>query len=448
MASSESSGGVLRLVGPHSLAALLFASLLVVPSLPAHALPKFARQTGEACTSCHIGAFGPQLTPHGMKFKLGGYTEYDGNDGDLLPSIMLVGSYGHTRSDIDPGDSGSNDKKELQEASLFVAGRLSDHIGSFIQATTSSDADGQVSMDNVDVRVAYPLQQGDTDVVLGLSLNNNPTVQDVLNTVPAWRFPYMQAEIVEPPSVLLDGGLGQQVLGLTGYALWDDRFYVELGGYRALSRDVLNMVNVDAELKVKDTAPYWRLGYMEDLHSQAWSVGMMVLSAKVQPGYVSGPSDRYRDVGVDATYQYLGDRTNIFALNASYVHERQTRDASLAAGDAEVRKGRLNRADVSGSWYYNETYGLTASYFDVSGSADATLFPSRSGRPSTRGYTLQADWTPWGKEDSWGAPWANVRLGLQYTWYTKFLGDRDNYDGNGRDAGDNDTLYAFIWMAL
>jgi len=360
----------------------------------------------------------------------------------------LVGSYGHTRSDIDPGDSGSNDKKELQEASLFVAGRLSDHIGSFIQATTASDADGQVSMDNVDVRVAYPLQPGGTDVVLGLSLNNNPTVQDVLNTVPAWRFPYMQAEIVEAPSVLLDGGLGQQVLGLTGYALWDDRFYVELGGYRALSRDVLNMVNVDAELKVKDTAPYWRLGYLEDLHSQAWSVGMMVLSAKVQPGYVSGPSDRYRDVGVDATYQYLGDRTNIFALNASYVHERQTRDASLAAGDAEVRKGRLNRADVSGSWYYNETYGLTASYFDVSGSADATLFPSRSGRPSTRGYTLQADWNPWGKEDSWRAPWANVRLGLQYTWYTKFLGDQDNYDGNGRDAGDNDTLYAFIWMAL
>jgi len=431
---------------PHPLAALTVASLLVVSALPAHALPRFARQTGEECTSCHVGGFGPQLTPHGMRFKLGGYIENNGDDVNLLPSVMLVGSYGRTRTAVDP--TRSNHKKALQEASLFLAGRLSDHIGAFVQATTASGVHGRVSMDNVDVRAVYPLQSGDTDVVVGLSLNNNPTVQDPLNTLPAWRFPYMESEMVSGPSVLLDGGLGQQVLGLTGYAVWDGRYYGEVGGYRALSQSFLDNVNVDAELKVKGTAPYWRLAYLQDLHSQAWSVGMVALEAKVRPGYGNGPSDKYRDVGVDATYQYLGDRTDILALNTSYVHERQTRDASLATGEAAELDGRLDRFDLSGSWYHDETYGLTASYFDIGGSADATLFAGRSGRPDTRGYIVQGDWTPWGKEESWGAPWANMRLAVQYTGYTKFLGDRFDYDGSGRDASDNDTLFAFVWVAF
>jgi len=429
-------------------AALSLAALLAAASVPAHALPSFARQTGEECAACHVGAFGPQLTPHGMKFKLGGYTDSDGKAGHIPLSAMLVGSYGHTSKDTDPTDSGSNNKKALQEASVFLAGRWTDHLGSFIQATTASGAHGKVSMDNMDVRFAFPTQAGDKDLLLGVSLNNNPTVQDVLNTVPAWRFPYMSAEMVSTPSVLLDGGLGQQVLGLTGYALWDNSFYAELGGYGALSQSFLDKVNVGADSKVKGTAPYWRLGYMKDLHSQFWSVGLVGMNADVEPGYVSGPTDRYRDIGLDASYQFLGDRKNILALNTSYVRETQTRDASVAAGEAANLEGKLNRFDISGSWHYDQTWGLTASYFNVNGDADATLYGSVSGKPDTAGYTLQGDWTPWGKESSWGAPWANVRLGLQYTWYTKFLGDKTDYDGSGRNASDNNTLYAFVWTSF
>jgi len=419
--------------------------LLVISSLPAQALPRFARQTGEECAACHIGAFGPQLTPHGMQFKLGGYTDSNGDEMDMLPSAMVVASDGRLRK---AEDGGSKYKKAIQEASLFLVGRLSDHIGGFVQATTASGVHGRVSMDNVDVRVVYPTESHDTDVLLGLSLNNSPTIQDPLNTLPAWRFPFTQSEQVETPSVLLDEGLGQQVLGLTAYALWDGSYYAEVGGYRALPRSFLDNVNVDAELEVKDTAPYWRLAYLQDLHSQAWSMGVVALDARIQPGFVSGPIDQYRDVGVDASYQYLGDRTNILTLNTSYVHERRTRDASVVTDEVQERDGRLDRFDLNGSWYYHESFGLTASYFDINGSADTTLFASRSGRPDTRGYTVQGDWTPWGKEESWAAPWANMRLALQYTRYSKFLGDRDNYDGNGRDASDNDTLYAFVWLAF
>ncbi|MBS0552116.1 MAG: cytochrome C, partial [Proteobacteria bacterium] len=48
----------------------------------------------------------------------------------------------------------------------------------------------------------------------------------------------------------------------------------------------------------------------------------------------------------------------------------------------------------------------------------------------------------------WGAPWANLRLGLQYTMFDKFNGARRNYDGSGRDAKDNNTLFLFAWTSF
>jgi hypothetical protein len=50
--------------------------------------------------------------------------------------------------------------------------------------------------------------------------------------------------------------------------------------------------------------------------------------------------------------------------------------------------------------------------------------------------------------DSWGRPFANVRVGLQYTVYTKYDGASTNYDGTGRNASDNNTLYLFAWLAI
>jgi hypothetical protein len=41
-----------------------------------------------------------------------------------------------------------------------------------------------------------------------------------------------------------------------------------------------------------------------------------------------------------------------------------------------------------------------------------------------------------------------MRIGLQFTHYTKFDGAGKNYDGSGRDASDNDTLRLFTWFAL
>jgi hypothetical protein len=62
-ASVDRSGSVSLLrrgLRPLVLLMLLGASVMTEPAL---AVPSFAIQTGQPCAACHIGAFGPQLTP-------------------------------------------------------------------------------------------------------------------------------------------------------------------------------------------------------------------------------------------------------------------------------------------------------------------------------------------------------------------------------------------------
>lgn len=423
--------------------------LLALQAGPAQALPSFARQTGEECADCHIGGFGPQLTPFGMRFKLGGYTQTDGQGPKLPLAGMLVGSFAHTGKDVDTGDHSGNDKWKLEEASVFLAGRWTDSLGSFIQATTSSDADGTVSLDNADIRFARNLELAGADTILGLSLNNNPTVSDPFNTLPAWRFPFMSSDVIKPmASPLLDGGLEHQVAGLSAYGFWNDSLYAEVGGYRSLSKGTLDDINVDPENKIDGTAPYWRLAYTKDRPKDAWSLGVLGMSADIRPGYMPGATDKRNDIGVDASYQFLGNRKHILTLNTAYIHEHN----KLGASDPG-NKASLNRFDLAAAYYYDETYGLNLGLFDIRGTGNHALYPntwdglgSANGKPDSRGYIVQADWTPFGKGGD--RSWTNLRLGLQYTGYTKFNGASHNYDHAGRDASDNNTLFAFLWTAF
>ena len=61
-------------------------------------------------------------------------------------------------------------------------------------------------------------------------------------------------------------------------------------------------------------------------------------------------------------------------------------------------------------------------------------------------FALEADYVPFGKAGSWAGPWANLKLGAQYTIYTQFNGAATNYDGYGRNASDNNTLFLFAWL--
>jgi len=102
------------------------------------------------------------------------------------------------------------------------------------------------------------------------------------------------------------------------------------------------------------------------------------------------------------------------------------------------------------TYVYQAKYGGSLGLFNLTGSSNTANLSNNpgpsagqpdgniTGSPATRGYTLEAFWTPI----------QYVRIGAQYTGYTKFNGASKNYDGFGRNARDNNTLFLYSWLAF
>lgn len=423
---------------------------------PAAAVPSYSRQTGDPCTSCHVGAYGPQLTPHGRAFKLGGYS-----DGQRVVPLSAAAwaTFTHTAKDqAEPisGHDGRNDNFAVQEVIGFLAGKIAARFGTFI-GIAYSEIERKAMLDHFDVRYALPLKLGGKDSILGFGVNNSPGSQDPFGTLPAMAFPHDMAELV-PERLgmpLLAEGLEAKVAGLSTYIWFDDSIYAEIAGYRSMSRGLLETLGVDDEAgRISGVAPYARFAYQKDWGKSVGSIGLVAMQAAIHPERLPGPTNKFTDWGIDASYQYLGNRTNIITANIAYLHERQRRDFDVAEGTTQRRRHSLNSVNANIGWSHRNTYGLTAGLFNSWGTRDSGLYSpeedggSRAGRPDARGYIVQADWTPWGKEDSPRAPFANLRIGIQYTGYLKFNGASRDYDGFGRDASDNNSLFGFAAVAF
>lgn len=428
----------------------------------AEALPSFAQQTGQPCTACHVGGFGPQLTPFGRHFKLQAYgaTEsWSGAKHSFVPaSVMVVATFTHTAKDqsAPPANNfGVNDNVAGQEADVFLAGRLAPGLGVMIQGTTDLIAHHTL-LDNSEIRYARDATVMGKDLTWGVSINNNPSVQDVWNTTPAWRFPYVSSALALSPidAPLIAGGLAHQVVGETGYLWIDSHLYLEAGGYQGLSANALGALHEDIGPGVSGTAPYWRAAWSWEFNGQAAEVGVYGLNAALSPDRTFTSTDHYDDVAFDASYQFLGTGKHVVSANLSYIKETRSLAASYALGLANFPKGRIDDLTFDLSYYYDRRWGFTTAFFRTNGRYDGGLYApapdsgSLTGKPNTAGWMVQGDFTPFGKDDSWGRPWANVRLGLQYTAYSRFNGAISNYDGFGRSAADDDTFLAFVWAAF
>lgn len=447
--------------------AILLSCLAVSAAPPARAVPSFAAQTGQPCVACHIGAFGPQLTPFGRAFKIGGYTQ-DGGDGPLahvpLAAMAVVGFTHTQRAQPEPPAAhfARNDNAALNEISLFLAGRLNDHVGGFAQGTYSG-IDRSVALDNTDLRLTTTLSVASAPVRLGLSVNNNPTVQDPWNSTPAWSYPFTGSDLSPTPAAapLLADGLAAGSVGVTAYAWYDDSLYLEAGLYNTLGRRALQATGgVLGPGATAAPAPYVRLAYEWNWAGQSAHVGALFLHASLAPA--TGPRtadasqgrDGYSDFALDTGYQFLGERTHVATLDALVVHEEQDLRGSTAAGASSRARNRLDQISLSLSYWWRDTIGVSVNWRNLWGSANPARYApdpidgSASGRPDSTAFTLEADWAPFGKDGSWGAPLANLKLGAQYTLYTRFNGGGRNYDGFGHDAGDNNTLFLFGWLAF
>jgi hypothetical protein len=426
---------------------------------PASALPSYARQTGHPCIKCHVGGFGPQLTPYGVRFKIGAYTETDHKGLKIPVAAFAYGGFTHTSKDQIPPplDEHANDNLTLDQISGFIAGRWFEDVGSFLQVTYNGNTEG-LSTDNTDIRYAHDWVIGGTDAIIGVSVNNNPTVQDPFNTLFAWNFPYLSSAVafgLGSTGTQISGGLGPAVHGETVYAFVNDSILAEVGTYQAWSPAMQIKLGLGAgnDIGRIDDSIYWRLAYLQDMNTQAFSVGLVGFNVSRQPERLdNGPVNRYRDIGVDGWYEFLGNGRHNFAAYASYVREDQNladvlANAIAAAGPLPNPNQRLYDFRFNASYYYQQTYGVTIGRFSKRGTSDPVLYAPTSS-PDTTGTIFQIDYTPFGKPDSWGRPFANVRLGLQYTVYDKYNGASSNWDGAGRNASDNNTLYFFIWAAI
>ena len=490
----------------------LFASATVLLSLACcddGAVPSFARQTGMDCTTCHMSWL--ELTNIGRRFKLGGYQlmkQMDDDAGRPLvtfrfdtppPLIPLAGALQlgitQTARTKTPGtvtpnnanvaggfgtDFPSQNEFVLQQMSLFLNGKIIDHVGCFCQFTYNS-VGTTTSIDNFEIRAADTRVFNNFvdkrfEVIYGLSLNDNPGMSDVWNTTPVFGWPYVGSQVNVAPiaAPIINQTLQTSAGGLTAYTLLDRTLYLEAGAYHqtdgAISFLHLN-VPQGGRYQVDGLAPYYRFAIQHDWDKghQSIEFGTFGLQPKVwKPATAGntidayGPSDEYFDRGYDAQYQYIYDKHRLsvmFTLEDEDQHYRNgTPDFGQGAANA---RDHLSYINTKVSYYYKKWYGGTLAFQRTTGSPDAGLYApafndatisgggasavngSHSGSPDTTAYIGELDYlfSTSGAQDH-----RKSRIILQYTAYKEFNGAGNNYANNGRNASDNNYWWLGLWL--
>jgi hypothetical protein len=317
---------------------------------------------------------------------------------------------------------------------------------------TYDDQSGSIGIDNTDIRFADVANVDGHNVIYGVSLNNNPTVQDLWNSTPAWGQPFISAPSMQTPAIpgaQIEGAMAQIVAGLSAYTFIDNSLYVEAGVYRSAlqGQSVANNGNTTNNI-ISGVAPYWRAAYEWDWGKNSWEFGTFGISAALENpttpagnainnSLQSAPTDRFLDAGLDSQYQFIDDETQI-SIDARWTHENQNLDASYVAGFASNKSDRFDSANLIAGYYWHRKLGASLGFFAVSGSNDPLYLGTASGNSNSSWGTAEIDYLPW----------LNVKLGLQYTAYMRFDGASSDYDGAGRNASDNNLLYAYLWLAF
>jgi hypothetical protein len=418
----------------------------------AYAVPSFARQTGLSCNVCHSNP--PELTAFGRNFKLKGYVLTDmtardkvGNSRDLLLSKYIPLSamilISDTAYQADQPSTQNNSAGFPQQLSIFLAGAFASHFGGLAQFTYTHQND-HFGMDNTDLRYADQRKLAGKDWWYGITLNNNPTVEDVWNSTPAWGFPWISTSSGVSPiaAPVINGALAQDVAGVGGYSLWDNHLYTDVTLYRSEHAGGPLPVNgTNFQYNISGVAPYWRAGWQQTFGNNYLEVGTFGIDLNSYPNAISGPENRYVDPSFDFQYERPFG-ANLLDAHGRYTHEISNLSADFAAGAATKKSNYLNAWELDSTYHWTNKYSATGSLFSTTGNSDPLLYApaaltgSNNGNPDTAGYVAQAGY--------W--PVQNIDISVAYTGYVKFNGAGTNYDGAHRNASDNNTVYMALWL--
>lgn len=431
---------------------ILIIVLMLIPK-ESFAIPSFARQTNMSCNSCHT--MFPELNAFGRMFKLNGYTligieavQSTNKEGDVtlrlinIPEVSSMLQASYTYTDKKQPESQNNNISFPQQLSVFLAGEITPKLGGFIQVTYD-DQNGSIGLDNSEIRYANQTELASENFIYGFTLNNNPTVQDIWNSTPAWGFPYASSSVAPSPfaATLIEGGLAQSAAGLGAYGFWNNLIYGEFSIYRSAQQGAPNPPNSSSSGVIKTLAPYWRLALQKQFGDHYFELGTYGISTAIYPTGVSGLTDNYTDISFDLNYEKnLG--SNVLTAYTTYIHENQQFNATLA--EIGNKSNNLNSFKIVGNYYLHQQFGFSLAYFSITGDAIPALYTPQSvdgsanGKPDSNGFIAQFTYLPW----------FNTKFSIQYVAYSKFNGSSTNYDGSGRNASDNNTVYIDSWLAF
>lgn len=431
---------------------VLTGAFFLIAANFAHAVPSFARQTGLSCDACHTNP--PELTPFGRRFKLHGYllektskNETVGNTKALLLSLKIPVSFmvllSNTAYQTTQPATQNNSAQFPQQLSIFLAGAFARHFGGMAQITYDHP-DDHFGMDNTDLRYANEGKLFHKNFDYGITINNNPTVEDLWNSTPAWGFPWISSESGVGPLAdpIIDGALGQDVAGVGGYGMWNNHLYGDISVYRSEHAGAAPPINgAGASYNISGVAPYWRAAWQQTWGSNYLEVGTYGIDVNSFPNAISGPEDRYVDTAFDFQYEHpFGP--NMFDAHGTYIHEKSDLGATYLAKGASTALNHLNTFKLDSTYHWRNRYSATGALFSTTGNRDPLLYApaavtgSANGDPDTSGYIAQlAFW-----------PVENIDIDFNYSGFFKFNGASTNYDGANRNASDNNTAYMALWL--
>ena len=442
---------------------IVFASV-TIPSHSAYAIPSFAAQTGQPCSACHVGSFGPQLKPYGRDFKLYGYVTSDRPNDNFVDNwderftVMTQTSFTHTNKGQQglPSGTGPNDNFTFDQAAAYYGGRITKTVGG-ISEWTYDGVTHSFTWDAFDIRHAWEGEVLGTDYVGGVLASNQMGNTSIWNSTPPNTFPYNSSRL-EPttsPSgqdlvntTLTDDTLNSRIIGPGAYFLWNDWVYGEFTAYFPTSRNINNALGPTpvAQTDTYDgVIPYWHVALQHDYdnHKHYGQLGLFGATADRYPGgdKSTGNKDHITDLGVEANYQWMDDLHNMLSAHATYSHEDQNLKATYVLGSSDHSSLGINEFKADLTYTIDDTYVPSVQYFQTRGTRDATFWGTDNGSPNTQGYTIDLAYVPFGKPGSTGYNWGNMRLALEYTGYNEF-------GGTSVHASDHNTIFLNFWMIL